>query len=395
MNSCPLTSYFQNFILAFLQRCKGDLKHMNPRTAANAAKTNIANGQFYPGFDLLRIVAAGAVIFSHAFLIADTFEDYEPFQMVTGEIAGVYGVYLFFILSGFLVTDSALRSHSLGQFALKRARRILPAFIVANLVTVLVIGSAFSQEGVRAHLADPAVWTSLFRVLTFQDSRLWMASVSFYSGRSAAQVWLSHSLNAVIWTIRIEMACYVIVGLLFVFGALRKNLSVALVVAGSVYFFQSKLHIPGLGGLAFLFPSFSAGLAMRLHVGNHTPNRRIATLSLIGLIVAMTVIPEWSKLAPVMFPLFACYPLLWFGRFGWHPTSRATGSFDPSYGMYIWGWPIQQLLLTLLYSFGFVGITGPTFALVSIPVVYVVGGISWRVIERPFLRRSQQSSVNT
>ncbi len=93
----------------------------------------------FPGFDAIRIAAAAGVVLSHSYLIAEGSEANEPFQKYTGEILGVYSVLVFFMLSGFLVTDSACRSKSCLQFGVKRFRRIAPGFIVnISAVTILI-----------------------------------------------------------------------------------------------------------------------------------------------------------------------------------------------------------------------------------------------------------------
>ncbi|NKB84352.1 hypothetical protein HED51_18730 [Ochrobactrum grignonense] len=51
-----------------------------------------------------------SVVISHSFLIATGYEETEPFEKYSGEILGIYAVYGFFILSGFLVTESARNS---------------------------------------------------------------------------------------------------------------------------------------------------------------------------------------------------------------------------------------------------------------------------------------------
>jgi hypothetical protein len=86
----------------------------------------------YLNFDLsLRLAAAASVVFSHAFGITEGHDRNEPFVRLLGpeNILGIYGVYIFFITSGFLITASFHRS-SLGDYALKRGFRIIPGLAV-------------------------------------------------------------------------------------------------------------------------------------------------------------------------------------------------------------------------------------------------------------------------
>ncbi len=58
----------------------------------------------------MRLILGASVVISHSFLIATGYEETEPFEKYSGEILGIYAVYGFFILSGFLVTESARNS---------------------------------------------------------------------------------------------------------------------------------------------------------------------------------------------------------------------------------------------------------------------------------------------
>src|SRR5262249_32074626 len=88
----------------------------------------------YSNFDFIRVVAAASVIFSHSFLIAEGTEKDEPFERLFGghNILGIYGVFIFFIISGFLVTQSAYRSGSLSRFVWKRFLRGAVAGVVGK-----------------------------------------------------------------------------------------------------------------------------------------------------------------------------------------------------------------------------------------------------------------------
>ena len=88
-------------------------------------------------FDLLRLVAAASVIFSHSFLIAEGTENHEPLILLTHRqsILGLAGVFVFFAISGFLVTASYETSPSPLRYLAKRALRIFPGLFAALLVS--------------------------------------------------------------------------------------------------------------------------------------------------------------------------------------------------------------------------------------------------------------------
>src|SRR5260221_11776941 len=79
-------------------------------------------------FGALRLAAAVSVVFSHSFLIAEGSEASEPFVWLTGNqcILGLVGVFVFFIISGYLITASFSRSPMPGRFAQRRVLRAHP-----------------------------------------------------------------------------------------------------------------------------------------------------------------------------------------------------------------------------------------------------------------------------
>jgi peptidoglycan/LPS O-acetylase OafA/YrhL len=66
----------------------------------------------FANFDAMRMVAAASVSFSHAFLLADGHNKNEPFVRLSGNILGIHGVFVFLIISGFLVTQSLYNTGS-------------------------------------------------------------------------------------------------------------------------------------------------------------------------------------------------------------------------------------------------------------------------------------------
>ena len=92
-------------------------------------------------FTFLRLTFALAVVFSHAFPLGGFGED--PLSRITGGQAqiGTVSVLGFFVISGWLITASAQRS-PISRFALNRASRILPGFIVMHLLVVFALAPA-------------------------------------------------------------------------------------------------------------------------------------------------------------------------------------------------------------------------------------------------------------
>src|SRR5437868_2561100 len=110
-------------------------------------------------FDALRLWAAISVIFSHSFLIAEGTQNNEPLILLTGNqaILGLAGVFVFFAISGYLVTQSFEQTARPLHFLAKRALRIFPGLFVATVLSVFILGPIVTDLPLSAYLgrAEP------------------------------------------------------------------------------------------------------------------------------------------------------------------------------------------------------------------------------------------------
>lgn len=323
-------------------------------------------------YDALRLWAAVAVIFSHGFLIAEGTEDREPLQMLTGEILGIYGVFTFFVLSGYLITQSRRRSRSTLDFLWRRAVRIVPAYVVSVIVAVLVLSPPYADGGVRSFVAEPGTWRLIAQALCFELDVVYSERVVFYASTES----LGSVVNGVFWTIRVELALYVVVALLHLLRLL--NLYTALLIAlASTIAFATRQYPSEWWPAFFGLPGFFAGAALEF-----APERLRTSGRLALAFVACTIVAGVLGHVDRLFPLLAAQPLVWLG------CARAPGLGnwarfgDLSYGVYVFGWPLQQVVRAFVGT----GASGWTFFLWCLPPVLLTGWCSWRFVERPALR---------
>src|SRR3954463_2752853 len=127
-------------------------------------------------FDLLRLLAALSVIFSHAFLLAENSQDHDPLMLLTGgqAILGLAGVFVFFTISGYLITQSFETTASPLIFLAKRALRIFPGLILCLLVCVFVIGPLITKLPLPEYFSRRETFLFLLRnaVLDVEYNRL-------------------------------------------------------------------------------------------------------------------------------------------------------------------------------------------------------------------------------
>src|ERR1700726_3754901 len=158
-------------------------------------------------FDALRLIAALSVVFSHSFLIPDGSEAREPFVWLTGNqcILGLIGVFVFFVISGYLVTESWCRSPLPGRFLLRRTLRIYPGLVVNVALCALVLGPLITSLPLADYFHGQELSDFLTKTLSLNPGPLQLPGVLF------AQNSVGLHINGSLWTLRYEAMMYLMI----------------------------------------------------------------------------------------------------------------------------------------------------------------------------------------
>ncbi|MGL4636928.1 MAG: acyltransferase family protein [Beijerinckiaceae bacterium] len=328
----------------------------------------------YDNFTILRLVLALAVVFSHAFSVGTGRHTDEPLYALTGYTLGEHGVNGFFAVSGFLVAMSWDRRGGALPFAIARLLRVFPGLIVAVLVTGLVFGTAMTSVQKGQYLADMRVWNFI-----------WVTITTFKSATVLPGVFENNPLRwpiSTVWTLRYELICYA--GLLAygVLGGFRHR-AVALVgaslVALALVVLAFRGDIPKGQETALRLPLvFAAGSLIYLY-RDKIPLSFAAVVSLVPLLTfAAFAAPPLYK--PLLF-VGTAYLMLFIALAPGlsHPRMEPPG--DISYGVYLYGWPVQQVLQAL-----YPAISPWIMLLPALAITYAIAALSWLWIEKPALR---------
>ncbi|MDQ6812553.1 MAG: acyltransferase, partial [Bacteroidota bacterium] len=153
-------------------------------------------------FTLLRLLAAYFVLISHSFGVLEK-PLQQPALWYNGKsiiFSGV-GLYIFFTISGFLVTHSLFNSDSLKHYLWKRVIRIFPALVVANLACIIT-GCLITSLPRSDYLFNKGTWAYLFKNSTLLVNQFYLPGVF--------DTLKNHTVNASLWTILIEVECYLV-----------------------------------------------------------------------------------------------------------------------------------------------------------------------------------------
>lgn len=322
-------------------------------------------------FDVLRLVLAGAVAGSHAHSIG-----FGTQPRWGGTTLGDLAVDGFFVLSGFLVTRSYLQLDSPARFGWHRFLRLMPGFWVCLAVTALVVAPvAALLRGVPADVpftGTPSVWDYLLGNAALLITRYDIAGI--LSGLPATD-----SFNGALWTLFFEGACYLVVGVLGALGILRGRRGMVAAATAAL----AVLAVLAEAGVAVLVNDrvlrlgfiFLLGAAAYLFAERIPARGDLALLAAVLVPVSLAIFDDYRVLgaAPLAYLLLwaaTCTPVHW------------SAPADLSYGLYLYHWPMLQLLgLT-----GFAAAGGAAFVVVGIAVTVPVAAASWYLVERPALR---------
>jgi peptidoglycan/LPS O-acetylase OafA/YrhL len=323
------------------------------------------------GFTGLRLALALAVVVSHAFSVVSGAGAEEPLARSTGFTLGEHAVNGFFAVSGFLVTMSCDR-RGIRDYAVARALRILPGLVAATLAVSLVLGAAMTRLPLGEYLGNAGLWSFIRNTLT-----------TFKSNAALPGVFESNPYRSplgTVWTLKYEVICYGGVLAAALGGLLRRRWAGALLcssLASALVFVEVRYGdaLPKGMETALRLPLiFTAGACLYLW----RDTLRISLPALLCLGVALFVLARTPVYPPLLF-LATAYGALWLAL-----APLAAKPFDPSadlsYGIYLYGWPVQQTLHALWPS-----ASGPALLAPALALTVPVAALSWYAVERPAL----------
>lgn len=322
-------------------------------------------------FHLLRHFLALAVIVSHAFSVGTGNGADEPLHASTGFALGEHAVNGFFAISGFLVTMSFVRRGPL-DYMLARTLRIAPALIAAVFVCAFVMGPIMTTLPLADYLRDQQLWRFVQATLTT------LKSTASLPGVFADNPF--HFPLGTVWTLKYEIICYGVVLALGVAGALRHRMVVLGLVVGLVV---------ACLGLDIWYPEAAKGtqtsirLPLIFLLGSvfYLYREKVRFSALFIVILAMvTWICADTPLYRTLLFVTEGYGILWLAL-GMAPLLRKPPRPDLSYGLYLYGWPVQQVLFVLFPTMSAAAMISPAMVLSA-----VIAAASWYAIEQPALK---------
>lgn len=337
--------------------------------------------------DLMRICLATCVLLSHAVEITDGNRSREILCRLTHSnmTFGKLGVDGFFILSGYLIVQSWQRTPKVFNFLRNRVLRIVPGYLVAALLSTLVVG-----------LLAPGV-PHFFRQLSahFYKGMLLLApplTPPVFPGLKYNQV------NESMWTISYEFRCYLYVMICGLLGVLRRPFVVALCTCAflvAMVIPWLPAHLPWPNSFLLLFGDcdsflrftaiYGVGACYALFRGKIPFRYEFALAATALLLMVRLVNPAYTELVIV---LAGAYLIFYLSQLQMDSLSWMKKVPDISYGIYLYGWPVEGLWIWYRHGSPWV-----TF-FVSTVMCVALGSLSWHLVEKPMLSLKKRARPN-
>lgn len=318
--------------------------------------------------DLFRIIAACMVIYGHAYALTPEIGHQDWLKTHVGfDYTASLAVKIFFFISGLVVTNSLLARKSAIPFVVARAFRIWPAMIVVILSCALIIGPIYTPVTLRDYIYSNETWSYVFRNFIL-DPRYELPGVF-------DDLPFKGAINGSLWTLPYEVAAYLALLGIFLLGVLRQRWLATLLLITIIVdpLFGNKLLVTWLTSdlnRTMLAPCFAFGALLALHRKNITINGGMAVGSWL-----LYFIFRDATAAHYFFYLAIFLTILFLS--GTHLLMALKPSSDISYGIYLWGFPTQQILA---HHFLHLGIRFNQVAAIFISII--LGYLSWQLVEK-------------
>jgi peptidoglycan/LPS O-acetylase OafA/YrhL len=325
-------------------------------------------------FDFLRLTGAVLVIYGHSYPLTGA-----PTPGFAANAIGTIGVKIFFVISGYLVALSWLRDASVPRYLLRRSLRIFPALIAVVLLSVVVLGPMMTTLPLSTYFRNA-------------ETTFYLRNIALYINYGLPGLFDKNvypaAVNGSLWSLPAEFVMYLLAPLLlsrmvnfgkYNFATIAIGLAVAAVVLIRVFPRTSQFVVYATSVWSWLevAPYFLIGAAFSVYRLEWLANIYVAFVGLLALGVFETGPTLKEALLLVVLP----YAVLSFGL-GYSPVlAKSTGGNDLSYGIFLFGFPVQQTLTELI---------GPQIGpwanfLIASTICALLAYLSWNLIERPML----------
>lgn len=336
-------------------------------------------------FDFIRLAAASLVVYSHSFsllILPNEIVTNEPLTVLSNRhlSPGTLGVWIFFCISGYLIAQSLTRSRDYRTYFVKRSLRIFPALITDLLIAVFIWGALVTILPLKEYFSNFDTYRYLQNVFLY---KITLTLPGVFTSNPHQDI-----VNASLWTLPQEFACYIGLALLHWTAVLKNRLVYAVFYCSSLiaglFILNTRFFEAAIPGTSIVFKVFFP-LAAFFGAGTlfYLFRDKIPLKASVALVLLIVWFVSFHLDLPILFN-YLCLPyiVLWFVFEPRLPLHQAGKYGDFSYGIYIYSFPVQQ---TIIY---YLGSQLPVSAMIFLSFLFTIplAMFSWFFIEKKALR---------
>lgn len=329
-------------------------------------------------FNIIRLLAALMVIYVHSFSIFKV-SIKEPIVTFfhSGVDLGKFAVYVFFIISGYLITASFMKSTTNFNYFKARILRIYPGLLVVMILTAFVVGPLLSTLDFKAYFNQLQVYLYPIKALPL------VTATSFLPGLFRDNHY-ANAVNGSLWTLFWEFLCYIgvaVLGNLKILTKLTVKLLIALAIVTSIvlsFLPQNQFIVHSLVIVIPMLLAFFTGMLFYFIKSDIKFDLKWTFIALLSYIVLSNENLSFASL--YILPLaYLVFTLSYSRRIKFYHFGS---KYDISYGAYIYAFVIQQVLYQVTDgSLPFV-----VNVILSIGITIPFAFLSYVLIEKPIMR---------
>lgn len=301
-----------------------------------------------------------------------------PPTQLMGQAVSTLAVKIFFVISGCLTATSYMRDRNIIRYFIRRLARLLPGLIGVVFFAVFIVGPIFTSLSISEYFSNSVAW-SYFKNIIF--------NVQYFLPGVFSHNPYPNAINGSLWTLPVQMSLYVMLPIIFTVFSKVDKVKVAIVLAViteaaniilSRFFPGTRWVIWGTDIVSALtiMPYFFVGIIYTSSKVKKYLNLQLAT----GLVLVAAIIGMAPAKSELMVFFILPYFVFSFALAEKPFFKKCFAKNDISYGMFLYGFVLQQMVVTLLMKYQ---LTLNVYFVICSIITIVFGVLSWFCIEKP------------
>lgn len=329
-------------------------------------------------FGIIRLIGAFLVFSGHEYVLLG-----KTAPALMGQPIHRMGIIIFFLTGGYVITQSWERDRNIVRYLLKRIMRIVPPLVIYTLVAAYIIGPLTSYLDYKTYFTHPQ-FTNYFKNI--------FLNVQYFLPGAFAENPYPNAVNGSLWSLPAEFVMYLLIPVIYEFSSLFRCKKIFFTTSAAISCLLMSIHetffpswhcvvyATDLAQVIDIVPFYFIGAAVAVF----SPTSQLFSIrnGLITLVIISCFSLENAILSVLLSTLAISYV---FYCFTLTPSVGDLKNMEISYGIYLYGFPIQQTVIYIFMEYG-IPLHFMTVMIISFLITATIAFLSRHLIENPSSR---------